>query len=63
MDLLTVKETAAVLKVSVHTLAKWRQLNKGPDFVKVGKSVKYRRDSIEAWIKKKTVKTQRTTGR
>lgn len=63
MDLLTVKETAEMLKISVHTLNKWRTLRTGPNFVKVGRSVKYRRDSIEAWIKRKTVKTESTTDR
>lgn len=55
MNLLTIEETAEALKVSAYTLARWRVLKKGPAFVKVGRAVRYSRESLEAWLKKKTV--------
>ncbi|MGG7074056.1 helix-turn-helix domain-containing protein [Campylobacter sp. 9BO] len=47
------KEVAAMLNVKVNTLAKWRMKNsKGPkfEFVKIGRHIYYRYDSIESWI-------------
>jgi predicted DNA-binding transcriptional regulator AlpA len=57
MELLTPKETSQILKISIHTLAKWRSQGQGPDYVKTGKSVKYGRDTVDAWITDKTIKT------
>lgn len=58
MELLTPKEACDILRVSIHTLAKWRSQEQGPDYVKTGKSVKYSRDTVYEWIVKKTVKTK-----
>lgn len=58
MEFLTVQEAADLLKMSVHVLNKWRVQKTGPEFVKVGKSVRYRRESIEAWVKTRTVETE-----
>ncbi len=54
-ELLTTKEAAKFLKVSTVTLEKWRWLNKGPDYVKVGRLVKCRPEALEAYLKKNTV--------
>jgi predicted site-specific integrase-resolvase len=58
MELLTPKEASEILKVSIHTLAKWRSHGQGPDYIKTGKSVKYSRDTVGEWITGKTVKTK-----
>jgi predicted DNA-binding transcriptional regulator AlpA len=57
MELLTPKETSQLVKISIHTLAKWRSKGQGPDYVKTGKSVKYSRDTVNTWISEKTIKT------
>ena len=59
MELLTPKEASQMLKVSIHTLAKWRSQGQGPDYVKTGKSVKYSRDTVCIWISEKTIKTNK----
>ena len=38
------------LKVSRRTLHRWARLQKGPPSIKVGRSVYYRRASVEQWL-------------
>jgi predicted DNA-binding transcriptional regulator AlpA len=49
-DCLTEDETARELNKHVRTLARWRSRREGPPFVKLGREVFYRRQSIRAWI-------------
>jgi predicted DNA-binding transcriptional regulator AlpA len=49
-QLLTEPEVAAFLKVSVATMRRRRLLRQPPDFVKIGASVRYRREAIERLI-------------
>ena len=44
------REVAKMLKVSVSTLQKWRGRGMGPPIYKVGKSVRYREDSLKEWL-------------
>ena len=55
IELLTAKEAAAFLKVSVVTLAKWRGQKKGPAYTRTGRTVKYDRKALEAYLKKNIV--------
>ncbi len=52
--LITTKELAAMLSVSVDTLNKARMLRHDtgsfPAFLKVGKSVRYKLSTVNAWI-------------
>jgi len=47
---------AAYLGVSVLTLACFRCKGQGPDFIKVGGCVRYRRSALEAWLESRTKK-------
>lgn len=48
--LLTPREAAAYLQVAVQTLAKWRWLQLGPPFRKVGRRlIRYAKSDLEAW--------------
>jgi hypothetical protein len=49
-DLLTPQEVAAIFRVEVQTLAKWRWQKIGPEFIKIGRMVRYRRESVEAIV-------------
>ena len=40
-EVLTPKEAAAALKVRVTTLSNWRVAGRGPQFTRVGRSVRY----------------------
>ena len=50
-DLLTPAEAAKVLRVSPATLPRWRWSGDGPDFVRIGRSIRYRRCDLENYIK------------
>lgn len=47
-------EVAARFRISVKTVQKWRQTNRGPRYVKVGRLVRYRESDIQAWLNEQT---------
>jgi len=60
MGLFTPEELAALLKVEDQTLALWRHKKHGPDFIKLGKRVFYRREDLTEWMASNIVLTNRT---
>jgi excisionase family DNA binding protein len=50
VELLTQQQLADELQVSVRTLERWRQEGTGPAFIRVGRSPRYRRSDIDAWL-------------
>jgi excisionase family DNA binding protein len=53
--LLTVEEAAARLKISKHTLNRWRVTGEGPPFIKYGpRLVRYREAVLDEWAAKRT---------
>jgi excisionase family DNA binding protein len=52
--LLTEDEAADALRISVRTLQAWRMKEAGPPFVRVGRTIRYRRGHIKDWIKLNT---------
>lgn len=60
-QVLTPKQVAAELGIAEQTLANWRYMRRGPEFVKTspgkGGRVKYRRSAIECWFDQQTVHT------
>ena len=49
-ELMTLDEVAAHLKVPVATMRKWRVEGKGPAGFRIGKYIRYRRSTVEAFI-------------
>ena len=49
-ELLTLAETAAVLRTPVATLRYWRHLGVGPDGFRLGRRVVYRRGDVDRWL-------------
>jgi predicted DNA-binding transcriptional regulator AlpA len=49
--LLTAKEAAKTLKVSLSWLAKARMRGDGPTYVKVGRSIRYAETALIQWMK------------
>ena len=47
--LLTTREAAELLRVKESTLEQWRWNGKGPQFVKLGRCVRYRQADLEAF--------------
>jgi len=53
--LLTQVEAARLLQLSERTLERLRVSGAGPQFVKAGRSVRYREIDLEAWIADRVV--------
>lgn len=60
-ELLTPKQVQAEYGFEVRTLAQWRWMNLGPNYIKQspgrGGRIKYKRSAIDAWLEALTVKT------
>ena len=56
MQILTPAEAAALLRVNVVTLRRWRQAGDGPPVVRFGpRMLRYRRADIESWLSREAV--------
>lgn len=55
LGVITPEDLARVLDVSVDTLAEWRRLERGPDYVKTGKRVMYRLADVQDWMQRNIV--------
>jgi predicted DNA-binding transcriptional regulator AlpA len=51
MVLLTPREAAKVLKVSLSWLAKARMRGDGPPFIKIGRAIRYAEAALLQWMK------------
>jgi len=49
-NFLTEKEVARQINVSLASLRRWRLMQRGPRFVKVGALVRYRPEDLEHWM-------------
>ena len=48
--LLSTREAAEVLSIKPNTLEIWRVQGKGPKFLKIGRSVKYRMERLKEYL-------------
>lgn len=55
-ELLDCGETAKLLRQELQTLAAWRCKGRGPEYVKIGRGVFYRRPAISAWLAQQIVR-------
>ena len=53
--LLTEKEVAMLLKLSIKTIQRYRLYGGGPEFIKINKSVRYSPEAIEEFLKPRKV--------
>ena len=44
------EETAGWLGIPADTIAKWRRAGRGPDFLRLGKHVRYSPADVAAWL-------------
>lgn len=49
-DLLTPSQLAERLNVNERTLSEWRIRGYGPAYIRLGKSARYRTESVETWL-------------
>jgi hypothetical protein len=47
---LTEKEVATQIRVSLASLRRWRLLQRGPRFIKVGALVRYPAEDMQQWL-------------
>ena len=47
---LTESEVARLVSMSLATVRRWRLLQTGPRFVKLGAAVRYRPEDVSAWL-------------
>lgn len=48
--LLTEKDVARIVNLSLPTLRRWRAAGEGPLFVKIGSAVRYRDQDVAQWL-------------
>lgn len=58
---LTTGEAAAYLGLAVSTLNKWRCYGAGPQFIKLGRAVRYRQDALERYVEVSTRNSTHST--
>jgi excisionase family DNA binding protein len=51
-DYYTPQQLARELEVGERTLARWRATRKGPPAIKVGRDVRYSRESVRKWLER-----------
>jgi predicted DNA-binding transcriptional regulator AlpA len=51
----TPESTADYIGRPKATLAQWRWLGRGPRFIKIGGSVRYRKSDVDRWLDENTV--------
>lgn len=61
IELFNETELADLLDVKVQTLASWRSEERGPDYVKLGKSIFYRKADVLEWVNSNVVFTRRAS--
>lgn len=49
--LMSVQEVAEHLQVPIETVRRWRKHGDGPPGFRVGKHLRYRRESVDAWVR------------
>lgn len=50
-DLMTTTEVATVLGVSVAALRRWRREGTGPQWLRIGRLVRYSPAAVEEWLR------------
>lgn len=48
--LLCEQEVAAIMRLSITTLWRWRRDGTGPKFQRIGRLIRYRQEDVQSWI-------------
>jgi hypothetical protein len=48
-ELWTAKQAADYLGLSIRTLEDWRKTHKGPEFIRIGRSIRYQSSVVTGW--------------
>jgi predicted DNA-binding transcriptional regulator AlpA len=58
-QILSPADLAALIGIDERTLAAWRSAHRGPDFVRLGRAIFYRRADVLAWVELNVTNTDR----
>jgi predicted DNA-binding transcriptional regulator AlpA len=47
---LTDHDVSRITKLSLATVRRWRRQKKGPPYIKIGAAVRYKPESLSAWL-------------
>jgi predicted DNA-binding transcriptional regulator AlpA len=61
-SLLNEREVAKLISISLASVRRWRLFSQGPRFLKIGSSVRYRVEDVEAWLKARPTGGERLVG-
>ena len=53
-DLLDTPTLAEEFQTSEPTIVSWRQNGTGPDYIRVGRLIRYRRSDVDRWLEENT---------
>jgi len=53
-DLLDTPALAEEIQASEPTIVSWRQNGTGPDYIRVGRLIRYRRSDVDRWLEENT---------
>jgi len=59
-ELMSITEVADIIRVPVATLRYWRHLGSGPQSFRIGRSVRYWRSEVLAWLERQSSRPQST---
>ena len=54
-QLLDTIDVAVKIKAKEGTLERWRQIGIGPDYIRVGRLIRYKQSAIDRWLSDQTV--------
>ena len=57
--LLNEHEVARITGLSVASVRRWRLLQQGPKYIKIGSAVRYRTEDVRAWLDTRPVGGER----
>jgi excisionase family DNA binding protein len=60
--LMTIADLSTMLGVPVDTLYGWRHRGEGPRGYRIGRHVRFRRSSVEAWLEEQADRRQSPRG-
>ena len=49
-QLLTERDVARIIGLSIASIRRWRALQRGPKFIKIGVAIRYKPSDVAAWI-------------
>lgn len=57
-NILKINEAAKILNVAPQTLSKWRYQGRGPEYIKMGRNIRYSMESLSSFLTKSRVENR-----